>query len=98
VTFGPIAIVGRACILPGALTPDALWRAVLAGRDLTAHAPPGRWRVDPSRVLASHADGDDSRDRSALGHERELALRALQEIAPVQGRGDQYQHAQDADP
>ena len=42
--------------------------------------------------------GDDPRDRAALGHERELALRALQQVAAVQGHADQYQHAQDADP
>jgi acyl transferase domain-containing protein/3-hydroxymyristoyl/3-hydroxydecanoyl-(acyl carrier protein) dehydratase len=31
----PIAIVGRACVLPGALSPEALWQAVVDGRDLT---------------------------------------------------------------
>jgi acyl transferase domain-containing protein/3-hydroxymyristoyl/3-hydroxydecanoyl-(acyl carrier protein) dehydratase len=31
----PIAIVGRACVLPGALSPQALWQAVVEGRDLT---------------------------------------------------------------
>jgi len=34
--FEPIAIVGQSCILPGALTPDELWDAVLAGADLEA--------------------------------------------------------------
>ena len=29
VTFPPIAIVGRACVLPGALSPGALWERVL---------------------------------------------------------------------
>lgn len=41
--FSPIAIVGRACVLPGALSPAALWQAVAEGRDLLGRAPPGRW-------------------------------------------------------
>ncbi|MEB3328978.1 MAG: beta-ketoacyl synthase N-terminal-like domain-containing protein, partial [Candidatus Sericytochromatia bacterium] len=51
--FRPIAIVGRACVLPGALDPAALWEALLAGRDLTGPAPRSRWRVRPDDVLAS---------------------------------------------
>ena len=31
--FEPIAIVGRACVLPGALSPAELWDAVLRGAD-----------------------------------------------------------------
>jgi acyl transferase domain-containing protein/3-hydroxymyristoyl/3-hydroxydecanoyl-(acyl carrier protein) dehydratase/1-acyl-sn-glycerol-3-phosphate acyltransferase len=50
--FRPIAIVGRACVLPGALDPAALWEALLAGRDLTGPAPRSRWRVRPEDVLA----------------------------------------------
>jgi acyl transferase domain-containing protein len=48
----PIAIVGRACVLPGALSPEQLWAAVVAGRDLTRSAPAGRWRV-PGPVLCA---------------------------------------------
>src|SRR5215468_714226 len=51
--FEPVAIVGQACVLPGALDPEALWSAVVAARDLTAPAPPGRWRVDPGRLTAA---------------------------------------------
>src|SRR6185437_10116222 len=47
-----IAIVGRACVLPGAHSPEALWRAVVEGRDLVGAAPAGRWNVDAERVLA----------------------------------------------
>ena len=43
--FRPIAIVGSACVLPGALRPEELWGAVLAGRDLLTSAPAGRWRT-----------------------------------------------------
>ena len=31
--FEPIAIVGQACVLPGALNPSAFWENVQAGRD-----------------------------------------------------------------
>ena len=50
-SFAPIAIVGRACVLPGALDPAALWQAVHAGRDLVSTAPAGRWRVPPQLAL-----------------------------------------------
>ncbi len=40
-SFSPIAIVGRACVLPQALTPEALWDAVVQGRDLLSNAPAG---------------------------------------------------------
>jgi acyl transferase domain-containing protein/3-hydroxymyristoyl/3-hydroxydecanoyl-(acyl carrier protein) dehydratase/1-acyl-sn-glycerol-3-phosphate acyltransferase len=59
VDFEPIAIIGQACILPGALSPEELWRAVLEGRDLLSRAPEGDWRVDPALVMT------DARDRAA---------------------------------
>ena len=51
-SFEPIAVVGQACVLPGALSPAELWRAVREGRDLLTRVPPGRWRVDPELVLS----------------------------------------------
>ncbi|WP_437336267.1 beta-ketoacyl synthase N-terminal-like domain-containing protein [Sorangium sp. So ce394] len=61
--FEPIAIVGRGCVLPGALHPAALWDNVLAGRDLLSAAPDGRWRLSRERALASgHGDGRGARD------------------------------------
>ena len=47
----PIAIVGRACILPGALTPEALWTLVSEGRDLVREVPAGRWGISPDDAL-----------------------------------------------
>ena len=44
-TFPPIAIVGRACLLPGASSPDELWRAVVEGRDLVSRVPSDRWGI-----------------------------------------------------
>ena len=61
-TFAPIAVVGRACVLPGALTPEALWEAVASGRDLLGPAPEGLWRVPKPDVICA-PDGD-SADRA----------------------------------
>jgi acyl transferase domain-containing protein/3-hydroxymyristoyl/3-hydroxydecanoyl-(acyl carrier protein) dehydratase len=60
VTRAPIAIVGRACLLPGADSPEALWANVLAGRDLLSNAPADRWRLSKDLAIASGS----SRDRS----------------------------------
>jgi len=51
--FEPIAITGRACVLPGALSPDELWANVIAGRDLVRAAPAGHWGFDHARILAA---------------------------------------------
>lgn len=52
-TFAPIAIVGRACVLPGALNPAQLWQAVAEGRDLISSVDPGRWGLEPNAVLCT---------------------------------------------
>ena len=49
--FGPIAIVGRGCVLPGADSAEALGEAVFAGRDLTSSAAEGRWGLPHAAVL-----------------------------------------------
>jgi len=45
VTFEPIAIVGQACTLPSALTPETLWNNVLRGESAVSSPPAGRWRL-----------------------------------------------------
>ena len=55
--FSPIAIVGRACLLPGAHSPQALWEAVAQGRDLITSVPPDRWRVPVSDILGAAPQG-----------------------------------------
>ncbi len=60
-TMLPIAIVGRACVLPGALSPQALWQAVIEQRDLTRsvrEVAGDRWRIDPPAVVATNAAPD----------------------------------------
>ncbi|MEM1032876.1 MAG: beta-ketoacyl synthase N-terminal-like domain-containing protein, partial [Myxococcota bacterium] len=60
-SFEPIAIVGRACHLPGATSPQALWEAVLARKDLTTPVAPTRWRVGRVQVRGTP---DDAADRT----------------------------------
>src|SRR5688500_18034070 len=60
--FAPIAIVGQACLLPGAATPEELWRLVLDRRIATSAVPAGRWGIDRERMLAP--PGADTRDRA----------------------------------
>ncbi len=53
--FPPIAIVGRGCVLPGALTPEKLWEKIARGEDLVGGVPKGRWGVSPERFLRPSA-------------------------------------------
>ncbi|MDQ3263752.1 MAG: 1-acyl-sn-glycerol-3-phosphate acyltransferase [Myxococcota bacterium] len=61
--FSPIAIVGQACVLPGALTPAELWRLALEGRSALSPVPEGRWGIDRALMLAK--PGEDRRDRAS---------------------------------
>ncbi|MEC9465977.1 MAG: beta-ketoacyl synthase N-terminal-like domain-containing protein, partial [Myxococcota bacterium] len=60
--FEPIAIVGQACIFPGALTPSALWDQIRAGRDLTSRVPAGRWGLSSSRLVRDAGDPRGTKD------------------------------------
>ncbi len=51
--FEPIAIVGRACVLPGALSPQALWDAVHSGSDLLSAVPEARWRLPHAQAICN---------------------------------------------
>lgn len=55
-----IAIVGRACVLPGALSPEQLWEVAASGRDCLAGADDARWRVERGDVTTTpdRSDGD----------------------------------------
>jgi 3-oxoacyl-(acyl-carrier-protein) synthase/3-hydroxymyristoyl/3-hydroxydecanoyl-(acyl carrier protein) dehydratase/1-acyl-sn-glycerol-3-phosphate acyltransferase len=62
-SFEPIAIVGRSCLLPGGIdTPEGLWDAVVTGRDLVGRAPADRWGLPPALALCS--DPSAAADRS----------------------------------
>ncbi|GAA4013375.1 type I polyketide synthase [Allokutzneria multivorans] len=56
-----IAIVGRGCVLPGALTPGQYWDNLAAGRQSLSSVPPGRWGLDPHWAMAT---GEDTADRT----------------------------------
>ncbi|MGQ0802203.1 MAG: beta-ketoacyl synthase N-terminal-like domain-containing protein [Pseudomarimonas sp.] len=63
----PIAIVGRACVLPGALNPEQLWQAIATGRDLITSVPAGRWRIDHKVGLGTPENPDPDRAWSDRG-------------------------------
>jgi len=46
-TFPPVAIIGQGCVLPGASSPDELWKMVRDGCSVLNHAPAGLWGVYP---------------------------------------------------
>ncbi|MFJ4654508.1 beta-ketoacyl synthase N-terminal-like domain-containing protein [Nocardia sp. NPDC088792] len=55
-SFPAVAIVGRGCVLPGALCSSELWELVISGRTSLAHIPDGRWRVPPSAMSTPGSD------------------------------------------
>ena len=56
-SFEPIAIIGRACVLPGALDPETLFAAVRDARVLIDEAPEGAWGMDSRRLLSVKSPG-----------------------------------------
>lgn len=56
-TFEPIAVVGRGCVLPGAHDPDTFWRNIVAGRTSFGPAPDERWR-GPRPLTPGDGTGD----------------------------------------
>lgn len=45
-TFAETAIIGAACILPGADSLEAFWDLLLSGRNVVSPRPRGRWNVE----------------------------------------------------
>ncbi len=66
--FEPIAIVGQGCVLPGALSPQALRDLVQAGRSAVGPVPPGRWRLDPMHAMGSSLHATDRAWSDAGGY------------------------------
>ncbi len=60
--FECIAIVGRGCVLPGALDPAALFRLVMEKGVAVGPVPSDRWRLGSTRALAQSSS--ETRDRS----------------------------------
>jgi acyl transferase domain-containing protein/1-acyl-sn-glycerol-3-phosphate acyltransferase len=57
--FEPIAIVGQSCTLPGALSPEALWGNVLAGKSSISTVPAERWGLPQASVMGTVAQSAD---------------------------------------
>ncbi len=66
-SFEPIAVVGRACLLPGAHSPEELWRLVEGGSDLLTPAPEGRWLVPKEHMLCGPTEASADRTWSDRG-------------------------------
>ncbi|MEO1270355.1 MAG: polyketide synthase, partial [Myxococcota bacterium] len=86
----PIAIVGQGCALPGAMSPEALWDAVVSRRSLLGPVPEGRWGVAPHHIMGTHGSTcvdrtwsdrggyvRDDRDRPERGDLRDPLVRWL---------------------
>lgn len=58
-SFEPIAVVGRSCVLPGALDPGQLWDGVLAGRCAVTAARPGAASDDNAHAPGGYVSGFD---------------------------------------
>jgi hypothetical protein len=50
--FAPIAIVGQACILPGANSVEALWRNIVGGASSISSAPASRWGLPKHTAMS----------------------------------------------
>jgi acyl transferase domain-containing protein/3-hydroxymyristoyl/3-hydroxydecanoyl-(acyl carrier protein) dehydratase len=55
--FEPIAIVGRGCVLPGALSPEQFWDNIASGRVSLDAVRPEDWRLPPTALGAGAASG-----------------------------------------
>jgi acyl transferase domain-containing protein/3-hydroxymyristoyl/3-hydroxydecanoyl-(acyl carrier protein) dehydratase len=55
--FEPIAVVGRGCALPGALSPEQLWDNIAAGRVSLDAVRPAEWRLPPTGLAAGAGTG-----------------------------------------
>src|SRR5262245_51829307 len=53
-----VAVVGVGGLLPGAPSPQQLWRNVLAGLDASSEPPPGRWVLPPEKARGGVAQID----------------------------------------
>ncbi|MEU9408887.1 beta-ketoacyl synthase N-terminal-like domain-containing protein [Streptomyces sp. NPDC048281] len=64
--FEPIAIVGRGCVLPDALSPERLWQNIAGGRVSITPPPSGRWRL-PDEALPGLVGPAPAPARNAVG-------------------------------
>ncbi len=82
-SFEPIAIVGQACLLPGADSPEALWQGVVNRRDLTSSAPPDRWGLLHRDVRGTPERSGDRTWSDRGGYVRNFEGGELPELDPL---------------
>ena len=82
--FEPIAIIGHSCVLPGALSPSALWDAVIHKRDLLSTVPRGYWGLDEQRVLSTQSEERSSCARGGYVHGFEEVFDATGFMIPAE--------------
>jgi acyl transferase domain-containing protein/3-hydroxymyristoyl/3-hydroxydecanoyl-(acyl carrier protein) dehydratase len=58
--FEPVAIVGRGCVLPGALSPGQFWGNIAAGRVSLEAVRPEDWRLPPAGAGTGEGSGSGS--------------------------------------
>jgi 3-oxoacyl-(acyl-carrier-protein) synthase/3-hydroxymyristoyl/3-hydroxydecanoyl-(acyl carrier protein) dehydratase/1-acyl-sn-glycerol-3-phosphate acyltransferase len=68
--FEPIAIVGRACVLPDAPSPEALWDNVAAGRSAIRGVDADRWGLAPEDAMGTPDAHEDRAWSDAGGYVR----------------------------
>ncbi|AXG81799.1 type I polyketide synthase [Streptomyces paludis] len=71
--YEPIAVVGRGCVLPGALDPDTFWQNIAAGRGSLSAVPEGRWRLPRSWAMGPVDDHLDRTYSDIGGYVRDFA-------------------------
>ncbi|MEU8528853.1 beta-ketoacyl synthase N-terminal-like domain-containing protein, partial [Streptomyces sp. NPDC048629] len=70
--FAPIAVVGRGCVLPDALTPAAFWTNIATGRGSLSSVPADRWRLPVASVLGPVDDPVDRTWSDVGGYVRDF--------------------------
>ncbi|MGW0514548.1 alpha/beta fold hydrolase [Streptomyces olivaceoviridis] len=78
----PIAVIGMACRLPGADSPEALHRLALEGEDALRELPDGRWDAERFHAAAPGAPGTITARRAGLLPEIDTFDAAFFGIAP----------------
>ena len=71
--FEPIAIVGRGCALPGALSPEQLWDNIASGRVSLDAVRPEDWRLPPTGLGGGAGSGPGSGRMATAGLVRGFA-------------------------
>ena len=83
--FPPIAIVGRALVVPGAHSPEQLWESVVEGKDLVSSVPPERWGMRPEDVLCGPPEPGGASTDDRTWSDRGGYVRGFEDIFDPEG-------------